>query len=189
MGAIFATVDKNIISTEQSEFVTDCDIEWDNIQQVQQQYLDRIIHVSPQTMKAVQKLEKNLLTNSTLISCIQIYREIHQAIIDLTTINLPNTNQPTRQNNMLYLVLTTHPNLMKAPHKMIVTAAQLPSHRHLRQSYQSAKSAKKNIKEEIKITSNNVSISKVLVQLTKCIDKNIPSRQIKTINQSINRLE
>lgn len=60
MGAIFATVDKNIISTEQSEFVTDCNIEWDNIQQVQQQYLDRIIHVSPQTRKAVQKLEKNL---------------------------------------------------------------------------------------------------------------------------------
>ena len=137
-GGVFIMVNKQIISEEQPELVTNCEIEWVKIKSKNNKDILISSFYMPQRNKQdLQELEKSLekatnTNNKTIIlagdfNCPDIDweqmstkqgndRDVQQQLIDIT--NMAGLSQiheqPTRGENMLDLVFVSNPSLMKS---------------------------------------------------------------------------
>ena len=152
---MFTGVKKNLVATEQTELITECEIEWTKVKMKSNKdlYLSSF-YMPHRNLKDLQNLDQSLkkLSNSSKskhillagdFNCPDINwenltvrpnapdREIQQALIDISTEHglTQVHNQPTRQDNILDLVFTNNPSLVKSSysipgisdHAMVVT--------------------------------------------------------------------
>ncbi|CAC5407466.1 unnamed protein product [Mytilus coruscus] len=131
---VFILVHNDIITVEQTELVTNCEIEWVKIQlKGKKELLIGSFYMPQRNMKCVEELEKSLnmtIARNTNImltgdfNCPDINwetstvnsnandKEIQNKIMKLTaTFQLTQIHElPTRENNLLDLVFTTNPS-------------------------------------------------------------------------------
>ena len=152
---MFTGVKKNLVATEQTELVTECKIEWTKVKMKNNRDLYLSSFYMPHRNKedlinldrSLKKLSNSNKSKHILLAgdfnCPDINwenltvrsnasdREIQQALIDITTEHglTQVHNQSTRQDNILDLVFTNNPSLVKSStsvpgisdHAMVVT--------------------------------------------------------------------
>ena len=152
-GGVFTGVKKNLVATEQIELITDCEIEWTKVKLKNNKDLFLSSFYMPhRNLKDLNNLDQSLkkLSNSSKnkhillagdFNCPDINwenlsvrpnapdREIQQTLIDITTEHglTQVHNQPTRQDNILDLVFTNNPSLVKLELSENLTIAPLLS--------------------------------------------------------------
>ena len=138
-GGIFIMVNKDIISVEKTEFITNCEIEWVSIKlKNNKDLLIGCYYMPHRNSKDIEELERSL--NLTLqgnnknimlrgdFNCPDIDWstrhvkskahdiDVQKAVIDITT-NIGMTqvhNEPTRENNLMDIIFTMNPSLIKS---------------------------------------------------------------------------
>ena len=139
-GGVFIIVNKDIISVEKTEFITNCEIEWVSIKlKNNKDLLIGCYYIPHRNSKDIEELERSL--NLTLqgnnknimlggdFNCpdidwsnLHIKSQAHdidvqKAVIDIT-INIGMTqvhNEPTWENNLMDIIFTMNPSLIKSP--------------------------------------------------------------------------
>ena len=137
-GGVFILVHKDLVALEKTEFVTDCEITWTNLKLKDRKNLMVASFYMPhRDMKDIQELRRSLELvtagkDSQILlagdfNCPDINwqtltvksnaqdKEIQQALIDISIdFNLTQVHEkPTREDNLLDLVFTTNPSLVK----------------------------------------------------------------------------
>ena len=140
-GGVFVLTRREMIVFEKTELVTDCEIVWVNVKiKGNKDLYIGSFYMPHRNMKSIAELEKSLdmladqgkhiilcgdfncpdidwSTKSLNQNCAD--RQVQQSIIDLTTkYNLSQVHEtPTRGENLLDLVFTNTPSLLKCPNK------------------------------------------------------------------------
>ena len=138
-GGVFTLVKDNLVSSEEQGLVTNCELEWVKVKLPQNKdlYIGNF-YMPHRNMGDMRELDRSLqqlfgtpCPKSTLLvgdfNCPDINwsnqhvrddapdKAVQQALIDLTSANLTQIHEsPTRENNMLDLVFTTNPTLVKS---------------------------------------------------------------------------
>ena len=138
-GGVFVLVHQDLVAEEKAELVTNCEIEWVQVKlKGNKQLLVSSFYMPDWNMSAVSELRRSLELASagkekhTIVAgdfnCPDIdwetmsvqkdaqNREVQQAILDLSVdFNLIQFHdKPTREDNLLDLVFTTNPSLIKS---------------------------------------------------------------------------
>jgi len=138
-GDVFTLVKDNLVSTEEQCLVTNCDIEWVKVKLPRNKdlYIGNL-YMPHRNIKDIKELDSSLqqlfntpnLKNTILVgdfNCPNIDwtkqhvndsapdRTVQQALIDVATANLSQIHEtPTREQNILDLVFTSNPTLVKS---------------------------------------------------------------------------
>ena len=138
-GGVFTLVHRDLVALEKPEFVTDCEITWSNLKlKERKNLLISSFNMPHRNMKDIQELRHSLelvtagKDNQIILAgdfnCPDIDwqsltvkqnapdREVQQALIDVAIdFNLTQVHEkPTREDNLLDLVFTTNPTLIKS---------------------------------------------------------------------------
>ena len=138
-GGVFTLVHKDLVALEKPEFVTDCEMTWSNLKlKERKNLLISSFYMSHRNMKEIQELRHSLQLvtagkdNQIILAgdfnCPDIDwqsltvkqnapdREVQQGLIDVAIdFNLTQVHEkPTREDNLLDLVFTTNPTLIKS---------------------------------------------------------------------------
>ncbi|CAG2212034.1 unnamed protein product [Mytilus edulis] len=228
-GGVFILVHKDIISVEQSSLVTNCEIEWVKIHlKGKKRTLIGSFYMPHRNMKCLDELEKSLQMIANSNTNIMLTGDFNCPDINWESMSVPNNSsdkeiqtklmeitssyqltqiheQPTREDNLLDIVLTTNPSLVKtskntpgiSDHEMIVTDCDTKPYYQRskpRKCYIYSKANWNTIKEEISITSTKLrhmqdrgtnvqEMSDTFKkELFQSMDKHIPSKEIRSKN-------
>ncbi|CAG2201695.1 unnamed protein product [Mytilus edulis] len=228
-GGVFILVHKDIISVEQSSLVTNCEIEWVKIHlKGKKELLIGSFYMPHRNMKCLDELEKSLQMIANSNTNIMLTGDFNCPDINWESMSVPNNSsdkeiqtklmeitssyqltqiheQPTREDNLLDIVLTTNPSLVKtskntpgiSDHEMIVTDCDTKPYYQRskpRKCYIYSKANWNTIKEEISITSTKLrhmqdrgtnvqEMSDTFKkELFQSMDKHIPSKEIRSKN-------
>ena len=227
-GGVFTLVHKDLVALEKPEFVTDCEITWTNLKlKDRKNLLVSSFYMPHRNMKDIQELRHSLELvtagkDSQILlagdfNCPDINwqtltvksnaqdREIQQALIDVSIdFNLTQVHEkPTREDNLLDLVFTTNPTLVKsssnAPgisdHDIVVVDSDTKpfySKQKPRKCFLFSKTNWNELKAKISSISNNIiemyetgkSIHELWntfkTDLLQTINENIPSKMFRT---------
>ncbi|CAG2252899.1 unnamed protein product [Mytilus edulis] len=190
-GGVFILVQNDIIAIEKPEFVTKCEIEWVKIQMKDKKDLTiGSFYMPHRNMEHIKELDKSLdhisNKNQTIIltgdfNCPDINwntmsvnqnaqdKEIQRALMEvIISHSLTQIHEtPTRGNNLLDIVLTSNPSLIKtssnAPgisdHDMIVTDCDTKPHyqsKKPRKCYIYSKAKWEDLHKDLTILSTNI---------------------------------
>ncbi|CAG2240290.1 unnamed protein product [Mytilus edulis] len=226
-GGVFVLVQNDIVAVEKPELVTKCEIEWVKIQLKDQKELTiGSFYMPHRNMQDIKELDKSLdqisnkNTNFILtgdFNCPDIDwntmsinpnaqdKEIQKALMEvLMSHSITQIHEtPTRGENLLDIVLTTNPSLIKtstnAPgisdHDMIITDCDTKPHyqsKRPRKCYIYSKAKWEDLHEELDTLStkskdmnqNNATVQELWdtfkYELYVNLDKNIPSKLIRS---------
>jgi hypothetical protein len=223
-------VNKDIISVGKTEFITNCEIEWVSIKlKNNKDLLIGCYYMQHRNSKDIEELERSVnLTlqgnnNNIMLggdfncpdidwSNLHVKSQAHdidvqKAVIDITT-NIGMTqvhNEPMRENNLLDLIFTMNPSLIKSStnipgisdHAIIITDMETKPHyqkatprkRYIysKANWNKVKEDLQSLEKELRMGYTNRESSENIWQTFKrklfsSLDENIPSKTIKSNN-------
>ncbi|XP_052780575.1 uncharacterized protein LOC128217460 [Mya arenaria] len=231
-GGVFVLVHQDLISEEKPELVTNCEIEWTKVKvKGSKDLLISSFYMPHRSLIHVSELKKSLELTTTGkekhiilagdFNCPDIDwktltvrnnaqdREVQQALLDvITEFNLTQIHdQPTRENNLLYLIFTSNPSIIKstanAPgisdHAIVVADSdtkpiyvkQKPRKCliYSKANWEQIKADSKNISQRVTSLATSDSTTDQLWNIFKhelknTIDRNIPTRTKKSNNST-----